>query len=193
MADRGEPVETETSQDRDLRQAMEGTRQALAAARQAGDAHAEASLLVDLSLTAEQHHAYDAMRSYVAEAWAVAEEHRFFDQLARLCRLFGDFALAQRDYSRLSDHYANACAYALAHDVEEFWRVVARIDQVVGELAKGGQFRPAISLCEMLLAYEGQGGLGREMPEFRRHFAAQRERLKRALVAASRSENSKLG
>jgi len=154
-----------------------GAEARLAAARAEGDAYAEARALTDLVIIAHRQRDLGSMVAYAERAWELAERNCFHDQLARLAVAFGDVAYLGQDYPRCYDHYANACAYAGMAGSAELRATVARVDEVLAELLATGRAAIATAFCELLLAYEAEGGLGRADPAFAEHF---RTRLRQA-------------
>lgn len=157
-----------------------GLARALAEDRLAGalgrdDSRAEAIALVDLvEITYAQRDTWQ-MITFAERAWALAEDRGFFDQLARLALQFGDIAYSGEDYLRSYDHYANACAYAAVTGAAELAAVVERLDGVIGRMLEEGKAPVAVAFCEMLLAYEAEGGLAGSRPAFVSHFQGRLE------------------
>lgn len=144
----------------------------LGEARARRDTYAEARALTDLVAICHGSGDLGSMVTYAEGAWETAERNYYHDLLARLALIFADVALGVRDYARCYDHYANACAYAALAGSAEYGAVLARIDEVLAELMATGRAAIATALCELLLAYEADGGLGRADPAFAEHFQA---------------------
>jgi hypothetical protein len=153
----------------------------LTVARAEGDDYAEARALTDLVAISHRLRDLPAMVTYAERAWDLSERNYYHDQLARLALTFADLAYRAQDYVRSYDHYANACAYAGMAGSVELSAAVSQIDGVLAELLATGRASIATALCELLVAYEADNGLGRADPAFAAHF---QERLRQAEVLA---------
>ncbi len=149
----------------------------LARARADGDDYREATALTELVEITQRLGDLWGLVTYSERAWDTAEHNNYWDLLARLAIVFGDVAYGVQDYQRCYDHYANACAFAVAAGAAEYRTVIARIDDILAELMATGRSAIAMDLSELLLAYEAEGGLGGADPAFAAHF---RERLRQA-------------
>jgi hypothetical protein len=142
----------------------------LGAARADGNHYAEAAALADLvEITNEQGDVYGLV-TYAERAWEAAESNSYWDQLARLARVFGDIAYHVQDYTRAFDHYANAAAFASTASHEEYFATIAHIDSVLTELMATGRSTVAVAFANMLVGYEAAGGLGGPDPAFSSHY-----------------------
>jgi uncharacterized protein (DUF58 family) len=142
----------------------------LGAARADGNHYAEAAALADLvEITSEQGDVYGLV-TYAERAWEAAESNSYWDQLARLARVFGDIAYHVQDYPRAFDHYANAAAFASTASHEEYFATIAHIDSLLTELMATARSTVAVAFANMLVGYEAQGGLGGPDPAFSAHY-----------------------
>jgi hypothetical protein len=142
----------------------------LGAARADGNHYAEAAALADLvEITNEQGDMYGLV-TYAERAWEAAETNSYWDQLARLARVFGDIAYHVQDYNRAFDHYANAAAFASTASHEEYFATIAHVDSVLTELMATGRSAVAVAFANMLVGYEAAGGLGGPDPAFSSHY-----------------------
>ncbi len=167
---------TEADRDAALKQ--------LAAARERGDAWTEVATLVDLVAIYRALQDPWSLIDCAHRAWQAAERNCFWDQLARLALIFGDVTYSAREYQQCYDHYANACAYAVMADDGGLPAVLARLDEVLDEMVATGRASVAEAFCELLVAYEAEGGLGRPDPDFAARFRERQEQAR----ASVRSE-----
>jgi hypothetical protein len=142
----------------------------LVAARSDRDRYAEAAALADLvEITHEQGDVFGLV-TYAERAWETAESNSYWDQLARLARVFGDISFHVHEYARAFDHYANSVAFASMASHDEYFATIAYVDSILTELMATERGATAAAFAEMLVSYEASGGLGRPDPAFSSHY-----------------------
>jgi hypothetical protein len=170
--------------EEDLRSALGALEADLAEARVAGNQEEESNTLMGLVHVTYRLRLYDHLMRYADEAWRLAQSEDMWNVLGRLARFFGDVSLRAREFTSSSDHYANACAYALLHNQDALWETVRHIDSVAEELRLRSLTMPARDLYTMLGAYEEAGGLGGRVPEFSEHVRNRQQEAERWIDAA---------